>query len=306
MTQLGPLSLAKRVEAHAISLRKRRVVAPVFALGLVIALAFAVAPIVQRDPSIRRHDDAPFGAYAGYLWPGRVSSVQGAWSVPTIATGSRTGFGTTWIGVYGSTKLGAFIQVGTAELRGDSRNRIAERRYWAFWSNAAHHFHPVFLFSVRPNDDVTATLALAHTGWFVTIVDEISHQRARFATTEEGTAPFADAQWAQEDPVDSTGARYAYPSLSAVAFRRLAVNGAPPSLSSIYSSWMSVNDINLAPTPLARDGFRLRPAVLTPDGTRYLRVSDRWIAAARALGAILKRRPPTLRRRIARHEQKIP
>jgi len=275
---------------EAIRPAKQRVLVPVLALVSVIAIAFVVAPIIQRHPSAKHQDDAPFGAYAGYLWPGRVSSMRGAWSVPTIATGSRTGFGTTWIGVHGSTKVGAFIQVGTAELRADSHDQTAGNRYWAFWSDTAHHFHPVFLFSTQPRDDVTATLARARTGWFITIVDETSHRQARFATAEEGAAPFADAQWAQEDPVDSTGARYAYPSLPAVEFSRLEVNGAPPSFSSVYSSWMSVNDVDLAPTELTHDGFRLHAAKPTPDGVRYLRTSDRWINAARSFGAIFERR----------------
>jgi hypothetical protein len=168
---------------------------------------------------------------------------------------------------------GAFIQVGSSELHGYARTHVAENRYWAFWSDTTRNFHPQFLFRVRPGDALSASLTLAHGRWALAIVDHTSGSNVRFSTSEDANALFDDAQWTQEDASTSTGEPFPYPSLTVVRFSRLAVNSAPPAYVSLYSTWMSVNGVFLAPTPLAGDAFALRRATVSSAGEDYLHIS---------------------------------
>jgi hypothetical protein len=236
--------------------------------ALVLVFVFIAIPL--RGPTKpRRMTDSPFGAYAGYVWLGRVSSVEGAWRVPAILATSQAGLATTWIGAQGAGISGAFIQVGTAELRGYSAKHVVEDRYWAFWSDRAHEFHLQHLFSVKPSDHLSATVALSSSGWTLAISDATSHKTATLSTGENRT-PLNTAQWTQEDALNSADARYTYPLLTPIGIGHLLVNSAVPKYASLYSTWMSINGTYLAPSPLRRDGFLLRPAMLTSAGKHYL------------------------------------
>jgi Peptidase A4 family len=239
--------------------------------ALVLVLVFVAIPLRGRAKH-RRITDSPFGAYAGYLWLGHVSSVEGSWTVPRIVDPSRSGLATTWIGAQASGARGAFIQIGASELHGYSRAHVAENRYWAFWSDTTRNFHPQFLFRVRPDDALSASLTLAHGRWTLAIIDHTSGSDVRFSTSEDANASFDDAQWTQEDARTATGEPFPYPSLTAVRFSGLAINSATPAYASLYSTWMSVNGVFLAPTPLAGDAFALRRATINSAGEQYLHI----------------------------------
>lgn len=258
-------------------------------LRVLIALAIPAGLALATVSSRRGNARADFGADAGYVWRGRVASVEGSWRVPRLLNSSRGGLAATWIGATGSSVRRPFIQIGTEELRGFSANHTPENRYWAFWSDTTHHFHPVFLTRVTPGDAVTASLVLEHKRWELALTDEATRTALRFSTGEEAGASFDQAQWTQEDATGATNSLFPYPTLSAVTMRHLAVNFGPPTYDSLYATWMSVGSHNFAPTPLKHDEFTLRKATIGPTGERYLQASARWLAAARAFAAELAR-----------------
>jgi hypothetical protein len=268
------------------SLRLRRF--RFLAVGVLVLLAVFMGLKLAASGTRRGSDQAHLGAYGGYVWRGRVVSLGGSWIVPQILNVSRPGLAVTWIAASGLGARRPFVQVGTEELRGYSRSHRVENRYWAFWSNTARHFHPVFLFRVRPRDALSASLILTHERWALTVVDETSRANAHFFTNEEA-GPFNEAEWAQEDATDSTGSLFSYPSLSVVGFHHLAVNSTVPSYASLFSVWLSVNGGHSAPSPLKNDAFVLRRATITPSGGRYLRISEKSTAAARVFGAEIAR-----------------
>ena len=233
--------------------------------------------------------DSPFGAYAGYVWLGHVSSVDGSWTVPRIVDPSHSGLATTWISAQAPGTPSAFIQIGASELHGYSRAHVVENRYWAFWSDTTRNFHPQFLFRVRPGDAISASLILARKRWMLAIVDHTSSSNAQFSTSEDANASFDEAQWTQEDATTSTGERFPYPSLTGLRFSGLAVNSRSPTYASLYSTWMSVNGVSLAPTPLAGDAFSLRRATVSPAGQYYLRIAAPRNAALEASGSEFER-----------------
>jgi Peptidase A4 family len=256
--------------------------------ALVFVFVFIAIPLRGRTKP-RRITDSPFGAYAGYVWPGRVSSVEGSWTVPRIVAPSRFGLATTWIGAQAPGTRGAFIQIGDGELHEYARAHVVENRYWAFWSDTTRNFHPQFLFRVRPGDSLSASLTLAHGRWALAIVDHTSGSDVRFLTSEDTNTSFDEAQWTQEDATTSTGERFPYPSLTGLRFSGLAVNSKPPTYASLYSTWMSVNGISLAPTPLAGDAFALRQATVSPTGEYYLHIGAPRSIALEASGSEFER-----------------
>jgi hypothetical protein len=199
---------------------------------------------------------------------------------------------TTWIGSQAPGARGAFIQIGDAELRGYSRAHVAETLYWAFWSDRTRNFHPQFLFSVRPGDTISASLALGHRRWTLTIVDQTSGSNAQFSTSEDADAPFDEVEWTQEDARTLTGEPFPYPLLTMVHFSRLMVNSGAPSYPSLYSAWMSVNGVDWAPTPLNDDAFALRQVTVSSAGEQYLHIRALRSTIAQTFGAKLEQWTP--------------
>jgi hypothetical protein len=195
----------------------------------------------------------------------------------------------TWISAQAPGTRSAFIQIGTSELHGYSRAHVVENRYWAFWSDTARHFHPQFLFGVRPGDALTASLALSRGRWALALVDHTSGSAVRLSTSEDANAPFDEAQWAQEDATTATGDRFPYPSLTGLRFSALAVNSKAPNYASLYSTWMSVNGLSWAPTPLTHDAFALRQATVDPTGEYYLHIGPPRSATLQAYGSEFER-----------------
>jgi hypothetical protein len=118
------------------------------------------------------------------------------------------------------------------------------------------------------------------------IVDTSTGAAERFSTSAETRAPFEEAEWTQENVANGAAKPLPYPQLSAVGFRRLAVNSATPSTSRLSPEWMSVDGKSVAPSPLHDGSFTLQPApALTAAGKQYLRISARQDAAAYAFYA---------------------
>jgi hypothetical protein len=216
-----------------------------------------------------------FGAFAGYAWPGHVTSVRGSWVVPRILRASSLGDASTWIGAQAPGLASAktpFIQVGTSDVRLRGLDF-----FFAWWSDTAHHFYPVPLFfvPVRPGDRVSASLRLRRGHWTVSISDARTRTRARFLTRQETRARFNLAIWTQEDPTDPRTLKQGpYPELSAISFSRLAVNSAVPLGADLLSQWMSENGQILGPTQLVDDGFALVPQQPTAAGSQYQALAD--------------------------------
>jgi hypothetical protein len=248
-------------------------------VALMVVLALSVGASRRRA-----RPGWSFGPYAGYVWHGRVTSVQSSWTVPRILRGSPIGYGGMWIGAQAPGAPGPAIQIGVDE---DDLS-AAGGRYYAFWSDTGHHFKAELLFYVKPGDVLSASLRLARERWTFAIVDATSGASARFSTSEGPHAAFNEAEWMQEDPTNpANGKPFPYPRLSAVGFRRLTVDSAAPADASLYSRWMSVNGGNLAPTALHDDSFTLRPATVSAAGGDYLHIVDAGDAAGDAFGAAL-------------------
>jgi hypothetical protein len=217
--------------------------------------------------------DAPFGPVAGYVWSGSVHSVGGSFTVPRIASGSPLSEAGTWIGVQGQGPPARFVQIGATERRvWSSRKQKAVDLYATFWSDTASHFKPQPLFVVSPGDKLSADLTLANSQWTLAITDDTSRKKARFSIRDETDAPFDQAEWTQEDP-GSENDHARYPQMAPPVFQDLTVNSAEPSRAVLYSSWMSVNGTNLAPTTPHADSFTLaRAPAVSGEAAQYLRL----------------------------------
>jgi hypothetical protein len=76
--------------------------------------------------------------------------------VPRILRGSPLGHAGTWIGAQAPGARGPFIQIGT----NDDHFSATDSSHYAFWSDTARNFTAQFLFSVKPGDDLSASLTL--------------------------------------------------------------------------------------------------------------------------------------------------
>lgn len=232
------------------------------ALALVALMAVALLP----QPSKRsQRTDQPFGAYAGYRWRGRIASVEGSWTVPRIDPGSTPGLAGTWIAAQANGAGPPFIQVGDSELRGDSRYGAPENRYWAFWTDTKHEFHPQFLFRVEPGDALAGRLTLTRGRWTITLLDQTSGARSLVTAPDATHRSYDQAQWAQENEREASGELAPYPSLSTAHFERIAVNSEVPtagSLRSLEYSCMSIGTSVWVPSRLEAGGFTVRETSL--------------------------------------------
>jgi hypothetical protein len=260
--------------------RRRGGVGLVLAALLVLFLSVKLVPVNTDARIARGFSDAPFGAFAGYTWIGRVQSVGASFTVSRIANGSPLSAAATWIGVQGQGPPRRFVQIGETETRLWSvRKHQPVNVYFAFWSDTTRGYKAKLLFPVRPGDALSASLALAAKRWTLTITDGTSRKRAHFSVGDEVGAPFNQAEWTQEDPgFENDHARY--PQMAVPVFRHLTVNSTVPASSVLYSSWMSANHRNLAPTVVREDSFTLQRApAVSAAGRQYMRISSPATAA---------------------------
>jgi hypothetical protein len=208
------------------------------------------------------HPRLPIGSpaygFGGYqLYPDEpVTSVSGEWAVPTISANSSTGDASTWIGVQSQT--GAFSQVGTVENRNSANG---DDRYYAFWSDTAKGFRPLFLLGVKPGDSVEARMTLKPEGWSLTL-DDATSGKARTIQTKYGAKDeFNSCEWFQENPVYGQFTHTNYPTLSTVTFRDMALNHSQPILSYQDAQTLSTyGDTFFVPTHVKKNQFSLVPA----------------------------------------------
>jgi hypothetical protein len=257
-------------------------------LAVLVALVVALVWLAGAAVGEKRASWS-FGPLAGYIWEGQVESVQASWTVPRIVAGSSPGVASTWVGAAASGVPRGFIQIGTSEAAFSPSHALGSSRYYAFWSDGRLHFHPILLFRVSPGDNLTASVTLVRQRWTLAVVDASSGAAAHFATRNESQASFNLAEWAQEDVTNgATGRPYPYPRLAAVALRDVTVNSVPPTSVDLYSSWMSVDGNDLAPSSLHNDSFTLRRATVSVSGAQYLRIAAGDDAATVAFVAQLR------------------
>jgi hypothetical protein len=248
--------------------------------GVAVAFLVLFGVVSNEAPS-----NPSFGPRAGYAWRGHVTSLRGSWTVPRILSGSK-GSASTWIGVQAPGTPRPFIQIGSTEVEGFHPGDAPEAHYDTFWSDVRGGSHPHLLFRVNPGDDLSASLTRSHNGWTLHILDTSTGAAERFSSRAEASAPFEEAEWTQEDVADGAAKPLPYPRLSAVGFRRVAVNSVAPSSSHLSAEWMSANGKSIAPSALHDGSFTLEPApALTAPGKQYLRISGPEDAAGYAFYA---------------------
>lgn len=256
---------------------------PIAAVAVPALLVGAPASSGPRDPEpggfrvASGFTDAPFGAFAGYAWTGRVESIGTSFTVPRIAERSPRGQAATWIGVQGEGPPARFVQVAVIESRYWSApvQRTIDR-YAAVWADRASHFLPATLFNVEAGDTISARLSSAVGGWRLAIADENSGRHASLLVREPSDPSSMQAEWTQEDPGFPTN-HARYPQMEAPRFQELKINGRRPSPGylALFSRWMSVDHRTLAPTDVRGDSFTLEQApALSPAAAQYMRLTD--------------------------------
>ena len=245
---------------------RRRI--PLMTLTLLTLLALGAAALsinTEGHPrSSTRHSTShprlPIGSpeygFGGYqLYPvDPVITVSAAWTVPTISANSSDGDASTWIGV--QSQSGAFSQVGTVENRNSATDQ-----YYAFWSDTAKHFSPLFLLKVKPGDSVETTMTLKTEGWSLTLDDATSGKARTIQTNYGAKDQFNSCEWFQENPVYGQFDHTNYPTLSTVTFRKMALNHSTPKFNFQDAQTLSTyNDTFFVPTRVKDNQFSLVPA----------------------------------------------
>jgi Peptidase A4 family len=221
------------------------------------------------DVAAPLHPD--LGPFAGYAWTGEVSSAHANWTVPRVLAGSARGEAATWIGAEapGPSQGAPFVQVGVNEGNTDAGSAPF---YYAFYSTTKLRFHPVHLFDVSPDDQVSATLRRHGARWQIGFIDRTAGRRQLLTTAEGAGRRFNEAQFTQEDVTDARTSRpFPYPKLSPVRLTGVAANGVTPRPGELTSSWLTEADGYLAPSPMRGDAFSLTHTQMTAAGFRYLR-----------------------------------
>lgn len=239
-----------------------------------------------------------FGGYNARV--AAVTEIAARWIVPTVTTGSSPGLAATWIGAQGA-RIPLFIQAGTMEVKPPG----GPARYEAFWSDPAHGFHAQSLGTVAPGDAVSASLVRSGSTWTVEVADPARHLST---TTTVAAAPgsYVVAEWIQEDPSPGTvaGEDLPYPSLSAVAFSDVTLNGTAPALTLRDGATLMTNGGgDYVPTAFASGAFSLVPP--TGYARTYLLLAgalDRVSARFDALYAHWSQASPTARARAETEE----
>jgi hypothetical protein len=265
--------------------RRRRRVLTVGPVLVVVVVALLTVKIIRPQTDVEPaggFSDRPFGAFAGYVWGGPVTSVSATFTVPRVTSGSPLGLAATWIGAQWLGAPNRFVQIGVTEGRLQSRSGKVAVAYFGFWSDVSHHFMAQPLFPAHAGDSVSAALKLDHKHWLLALTDNTSGGKARLSIGSETEEPFDQAEWVQEDP-GAENNHVEYPLLTMPAFRHLTVNAIPPPPGSpdVFSQWMSANYGTLGATSLQGDSFTLErePGVDALAG-QYLRLTE----AARVAG----------------------
>ena len=201
-----------------------------------------------------------FGPFAGYAWHGDVRQVSAVIAVPKLNGASGDGVAGSWIGaegpLTGRSQGGPFVQVGVNE----DWNGIpaTSSNYYAFWSSAAMHFRPQWLFDVRAGDSVAVSLRVLGRRLVIYARDENAGTRRTLRVKLSADDEFNDAAWHQEDVTDErTATPFTYPQLTPVRFSALRVDDQSPRASALTTIWMTAQDALYGPI-LHADAFTVR------------------------------------------------
>lgn len=201
--------------------------------------------------------------FSGYATKGSIDRVGARWTVPRVLAGPAGSAAVTWVGALGPAD--AFVQIGT-EVRGLSGTSVPDA---GVWSDTALSYHPRVLFPVRPGDVVEARIVRGRSGWRISLTDLTRRESATIGDAYPPQQLFSQAKWVQEDP--TTGCAPApYPSIGAVTFRGVTLNGSPPRLR--LSDGVAMNEaggIEYVPSRFRADRF----TIAAPHGAsaQYLR-----------------------------------
>lgn len=212
------------------------------------------------------------GHFAGYRWTGKVTEVSARITVPKFLGVEVNTAAASWIGVegYDGSRLIEFVQVGVnlGQLPNDGAGD-------AFWSDVAHHFHPVQLFWVKSGDQLVVRMTVRSGRWQLQISDLRSGAHRTILTDDRHTAGTAYAEWLQED-VGAGGSHSVvtpYPKLTAVRFADVKVNGQTPAAGSVLSQWMTARGSYIGTSPMRSDAFVIEPVKTSMLGNEYLAIA---------------------------------
>jgi hypothetical protein len=198
----------------------------------------------------------PFTGFGGYNWEGTVRSISAQWRVPAIASTSKPGVASTWIGIQNEVN-NQFIQIGVEENDYGSE----PYQYEAFWSDLDEGFSPQNFGYVHPGDVIAVSMVRQRGGWALRLVDKSRDLNGKHFVSLSSRVPFTQGEWIQEDPSSSTTTAQdlPYPDVSVVDFQDLTVNGATPKLAEEDGSVLIASGGTVrVPTPLVDDSFSLR------------------------------------------------
>jgi hypothetical protein len=198
-----------------------------------------------------------FGPFAGYSWNGAVREMSAVMVVPQINACSGQATAATWIGAEGridpETQAAPFFQVGVNE-----QCTSPDNSYYAFWSSTAERFRPQWMFSVTPGDVIRLQMHTSGDQWVMSADDQSASMQKSVTADLTSHSPLGLASWHQEDVTDElTGNPFPYPSMGAVRFSALSIDGRPPQAQALTTIWMSTPHEILGPSRVMSDAFTI-------------------------------------------------
>jgi hypothetical protein len=244
-------------------------------IGIGVGVEAAINPVTV---SVRAQ---ALSHFVGYTLTGSAQSMSAKFFVPKILEGPES-HASTWIGL--ESPSNAFIQIGVLE---DKFSPDLPAYYAGFWSDDTVGFRPQLILpksltqaAIRPGDLIAVSIAAVNGGWrlhFFDAQDRLSFDR----TVDMVNTGFNSAQWLQEDPTNANSLEpLPYPRLSGIRFTNLKFNGDSPRLGYRDESWMSLPELDFAPTPISDDSFSIERVYFTAAQAEFLNASTPYEVAA--------------------------
>jgi Peptidase A4 family len=202
--------------------------------------------------------------------PLSISSIQGTWTVPTIAASSTNTASATWLGIGGGcvdppsclVTEPTLIQAGTEE-----DNTSGTQSYSAWWEALPAPSEPLSggpissggSYDVAPGDVVTVTISASpNVLWSIALQDVRS---GSVYWTFDQTVPYVEAgltaEWIEESPLEAgTGGAGQLPlsDFGQITFSGLEINGAAPTLNAEDELIMTNSSGTILAQPSAPQG----------------------------------------------------
>lgn len=160
--------------------------------------------------------------WSGYAVTGSsLSSVTGAWTVPTVTRSRKSTYSASWAGIDGFNNS-SLIQAGTGQDYSGSAS------YYAWWEILPAPETRISSMTIRPGDKVSVNIhRVSGSSWSIAVSDSTTGQS--FTTTQTYTGPGASAEWIEEAP--TVGGRQAtIANYGRTTFDPGTVNGGNPHL----------------------------------------------------------------------------